>query len=361
MEDFNKRILITDGWHPTINPSSRMPIHHHRFVQLLGEHDGILNELPRQYGGNTLRAMHIDKDGNIIIFDLNKTMKYVPWWIPSTSDRAIDLITGIILEATKNEMCLSAFAYNILLETYLNFAAGNSRLTFGEILCQANNYLYKEIYSSLPEINLMSLTRLSLARLLSDGLHNLSGDIFEILNSICLTTNKSEFGFLGVLTNYKGFEWRLTYTANSNELSIVTLYRPHSAMKIELDIIIKSLYQGVFLPSSQLLIAIEFSLTTLGYEVVHYGNAYKRHEIFANACGLTNQVLYWDDNNDSWNFVMIKGTNDVVYPLHLLDLMCLGDKASGMITKLISRSLEIGKPIIISTRRGGDLLEALSD
>lgn len=362
MEADNKQVVITDGWHPTINPSSRMPIHHHRFIELLNRHNGILNEFPRQYGGNTLRAMHIDRDGRIAIFKLNKALKYMPWWLSATSDKAITLITGIVTEAIANSLCISTPAYRVLLETYLELATGNSQKTFGEVLCQTNNFLYSKIYPELPKVILTSLTRLQITHLLANGLQNLSDSLFEIFNLICSINDKEGFGFLGVLTSYNDVSWRLTYEAGKNELSITTINKPHLVTKVHLDTIVHLLDLGQFLPSSQLLIAIEFSLTVLGYSVIHYGNAYNRHEIFASASGLPNTVTYWEDDCDSWNFAMLKGANNIVYPIHLLDLLCLGDEANDIITKLISQSLEFGKPIIVNTKKGtdGSLLETLS-
>ena len=37
-------ILFTDSWHPTLNPSSRMPVHHLRYNSLFAGRTGILTE-----------------------------------------------------------------------------------------------------------------------------------------------------------------------------------------------------------------------------------------------------------------------------------------------------------------------------
>jgi len=357
----SKRILVTDGWHPTINPSSRMPIHHHRFVDLLGEHVGILNELPRQYGGNTLRAMHIDCEGNLYIFDLNKTMKYMPWWISAASKRAVDLITNIVTEAIENNKCLTINSYKLLLKTYMDFAWRNRCATLGEVLCCVNDFLYKSIYPDLPDIHLTSIMRLDERKVFAECLSKLSADITGIFDSIGISTNKKEFGFLGVLTDINGKEYRLTYSVGDSSFHIFTMYKPHLMQNIEIKQVIDALYNGTFLPSSQLLIVIEVELTLMGFDVVHFGNAYGRHEAASIARGTENKVSYWADNLDSWNFIMLQGNNGVMYPLHLMELISAEDRVKNLLPSLIKKSLIKGTPIIAKLRKGGSLFEALSD
>jgi hypothetical protein len=243
----------------------------------------------------------------------------------------------------------------------LDYALAYPQCTFGEVLFYTNNTLYKEVYPDLPDVNLNSLTRDKCVQLLANGLLYLKNDILNILNEICHKSGKREFGFLGLITDFEGTAYRLTYVDKSNLLQAVTLYKPHSTMNVEISKVVEYLGTGVFFPSSHLLIAIEFALTKMGFDVVHFGNAYDRHVLFAEASGLENQVTYWDDNTDSWNFIMLKGNNRVIYPLHLMELLCADDRVKGLIPSLIRRSLEIGEPLLVSAKKGGSLYETLSD
>lgn len=361
MEKRVEQLIFMDGWHPTINPSSRMPIHHHRFVDLLCINKGILNELPRPYGGSTLRAMQIDNDGNMNISRLNRTIKYMPWWISASSDRAIRIMNVIIDVAISHRKSIATASYKKLQEAYMFFAAGNPSLTFGECLNISNTYLYKTVYPELPDVTLESLVHLPVLKEMCDGLQSISFILNEIFSTVGNMMCKKEFGLLGILTEHEGDEWRLIYTTEDKRFSIETLSSPHNRKSIEISDIVELLQKGKFLPGSQLLVLIELSLTQLGYQVTHYGNAYNKHEVFSNALGIDNKVEYWPDDTDSWNFVMLQGINGEQYPLHLLDILCCDYKVLESIGKIIKRSLYEKKTIIKKLKKGGTLLDALSD
>ena len=70
-------ILFTDSWHPTINPSSRMPVHHLRYNSLFTGHTGILTEVPRRNGGSTLREM-VFSGQQLAVKELNTPVEWFP-------------------------------------------------------------------------------------------------------------------------------------------------------------------------------------------------------------------------------------------------------------------------------------------
>ena len=357
----NKHIIFTDGWHPTFNPSSRMPIHHHRFVELLGKHNGILNEVPRSYGGSILRAMNIDSNGNLVVSDLNRTIRYMPWWIGASSERAISIVTTIFNVAKANRKCLVAESYQRFLDAYMLFAGGNKKLTFGEATNITNSYLYRQIYPELPEISLNSITHLTIRETMGAGLQYLSHNILMLLLEIGNILHKKEFEFLGIITEYQGIEWKLGFIAEDKTFYIETLNRPHVRNKIEISLLIELCNLGKLLLGSLLLAAVELSLSQNGYKITHYGNTYGRNELCASVLGITNNIEYWMDDKDSWNFAMIQDVNGKIYPIHLLDILGYGSVITAPITKLIKKSLELKESIIVSLPKGGGLIEALSN
>lgn len=357
----NSNIIITDGWHPTINPSSRMPIHHHRYVELLGDVEGILNEFPRPYGGNTLRAMQINLDGTLTIKNLNKAQRYIPWWIPSNSQKAIDLLKGIVYTALSNENCIETLAYERMLNEYVIHISNTSCETLGEALNIVNSNLYKEIYPQLPEIHMVSITRSRFLPILAEGILHIADSITNILNNICNQTGKKEFGVLGFVTDYKNQPWRISYQPSNLTYTLITNSKPHISEIVDISFLKNCFLNGKLIPSSILLTIIELSLTDIGYNVTHYGNTYGHHAIISKASGLSNRVHTWDDNVDSWNYAYVVDHNGFQYPVHLLELVKYGRKIAPILKAIIMKSLQEGCPIIIHTKAGGDLLDALSN
>ncbi len=353
------KIIITDGWHPTINPSSRMPIHHHRYVELLGNTEGILNELPRPYGGNTLRAMQINSDGTLTVKDLNKALRYMPWWIPSNSQEAIDLLSDIVYTAIANENCIESFSYKRMLNEYILRITANPAETLGEALNGVNSDLYREVYPQLPELHMVSITKSSFLPILAEGFLHIANKLTNILNSICNQTGKKEFGLLGFITDYQNQSWRVLYQPSNLAYTLITNNKPHASKIVDINFLVNYFIDGKLIPGSMLLAIIELSLVNIGYDVIHYGNAYGHHDMVAKASGLLNYVHTWDDNADSWNYAYIIDQNGVQYPIHLLDLMKYGKIVAPVIKDIIEESLKEGCPIIIHTKAGGDLLDAL--
>lgn len=355
------KIIITDGWHPTINPSSRMPIHHHRYIELLGNIEGILNEFPRPYGGNTLRAMQINLDGTLTVKNLNKALRYIPWWIPSNSQKAINLLSDIVHTALANENCIEGSSYKRMLNEYLIRITTNSAETLGEALNGVNSDLYREIYPELPELHMVSITRSSFLPILAEGFWHIADKLTNILNNICNQTGKKEFGLLGFITDYQNQSWRILYQPSNLTYTLIANSKPHVSEMTDISFLVNYFLDGKLIPGSMLLTIIELSLVNIGYDVTHYGNAYGHHDIVAKASGLSNCVHTWDDNADSWNYAYIIDQNGVQYPIHLLDLVKYGRVIAPVIKAIIEKSLQEKCPIIIHTKAGGGLLDALSN
>src|ERR1039458_7600283 len=97
-----KRYLFNDGWHPTVNPSGRMVIHHFRFSRLLGQKEGILNELPRREGGVTVRLVRCSQQGVLDVYPLPTSIRWMPWWLSASNKLASTLIRSIFEQAIAN-------------------------------------------------------------------------------------------------------------------------------------------------------------------------------------------------------------------------------------------------------------------
>lgn len=85
---------VTDAWHPTVNPSARMPVHHHRHLAVLGHGDGLLNEFPRHRGGTTIRLPRV-RDGRLHVMELGGDSVFAPWWLPAPEPDAVRHITQV--------------------------------------------------------------------------------------------------------------------------------------------------------------------------------------------------------------------------------------------------------------------------
>lgn len=337
-----------------------MPIYYKRYRELFGEAPGILNDLPRPYGGSTLRAMQIDNDGAIIPLALHKTIKYMPWWLPASNDRSINTITTIVQVAQRNKKCISANAYQKMLETYERVVQEDASLTFGEAVNITNFILYKNVYPELPTVKLNTIKNNSFyTKLLAAGIRHIASNLLEALTMVANLIPKKEYGCLGILTNYLGTEWKLIFMVDEKKIYIETLNKPHIRSEINLLVLEELCYEGKLLLSSYLLLITELSLTQLGYKITHFGNTYGKLDLLAQALGISNCVEYWDDDEDSWNSIILKGTNGVFYPLHLLDMLEYGSDYFKPINSLINRSMIEKKPIIVKLKKGGDLLDAL--
>lgn len=355
----SKSIVITDGWHPTVNPSSRMPIHHHRYVELLGNTEGILNELPRPYGGSTLRSMKIDENGFLIVKDLNKPIHYVPWWIQSTSTQAQQIISNIFNMAMINTHCAEIDTYQYVFERFLYYSSLNPQLTLGETIDLLNADLYSVIYPALPKLQLVNIAKSSILPILVYGFEEISRNIFTILDNISVAMKKREFGELSFLKDDKGINWRVTYRPSSTSFRLLSNDKPHQENDASVDTLVTAFRAGKLIPGSMLLSIIELYISNNGFDIIHYGNTYNRHAIISAACGLENRVHTWEDNIDSWNFAFLEDPRGNRYPIHLLELIKYGKQLKPIITSLIEESLQAGKPIIVYTKGRGDLLDAL--
>lgn len=355
------KIIITDGWHPTINPSSRMPIYYHRYLDFFGNTEGILNELPRPYGGNTLRAMKIGSDGNLTITDLNKPIKYVPWWLPANSQSAIDLLSNTIHKALNNKNCVENFTYRRYFDEYLHHLKDNQPKTFGEAINEINFKLYKEIYPELPEIKLVSIAKSKALPILTEAFDHIITRLLDILNNICYQNSKTEFGLLGFISYYQDQSWRISYRPNRHLCTLVSNGKPHIFQEVNTHSLLELFSEGKLIPGSMLLAILELSLVDMGFKVVHFGNTYGHLDMVARASKLKNLVYTWEDNTDSWNYAYLADANGIQYPIHLLEMIKYGKNITPFLSAIIKESLIKKCPVIINTKKGGDLIDALSD
>ena len=360
------KLIITNGWHPTLNASSRMPIHHLRYAELLGSgYIGVLNQLPRRYGGSTIRLMRIRDGGRIRIVPIAVGQEWMPWWISGNSSRAINVMSSIFENASKHKYCdlCQKKQYSKYLKQYLKYMDIYPEYTMGEIVHKVNNYLYKEIFNGLPDIDLISLKKHALLQDLSNAFNIVCGDLGALLSYVSIGTHSELNCSLGIVKDYYGREYYVEFISGENTFCGKELSDPLNIIKIDVNDLRVLFSEGVFEPSLDLLVILELVLMSNGYELTHYGNCIEKFEKYSKVMKVDylSKLRYWEDEQESWNFARICSSNNTDYPLHLLDLMAIKDRGFKHCSDYIEQSIAKKRTIDIILGQGEEIEKYLND
>lgn len=354
--------LFTDSWHPTVNPSSRMPIHHLRYNELFAGRTGILTEVPRRYGGSTLREM-IFSGQNLTVRELNTPIEWFPWWRDCDDPLVTDYIRNVISAGEMSNDPNAKSAYRDFFQRYLDISAQDASLTVGEAVNKVNNSICQEITGIIAP-DLISFTKHRNYVLLLAAYKQIENDIYNILDGMLERLERDMFGMIAIITNYEGKSWRLRYTRDKGYFSAINIQDEADRFKISSNQILSMFGQKKLLPGSVLSCLLESIVVQRGNRIFHYGNTYGYFELIAEVLGLSQQskerIGYFVDNADSWNFAEFIRADGTAYPIHLLDTW-KRDSIHEIIVELIMESYESRRTITIPLRKDDSLESVISD
>ncbi|NBM14463.1 hypothetical protein [Streptomyces sp. GC420] len=354
---------FTDAWHPTVNPSARMPVHHHRHLAVLGHTDGILNEFPRHRGGTTIRLPRI-RDGRLHVMELPGNSTFAPWWLPAADPGAVSDITGIYEAALRHPHTTvrERGALARLRDDFAHRCAdAGGRLTIGEALWQTADALHRELVPSLPRLALTSLTRSPVRRTIADALTRLPGGLLPTLARWAECERRPMWPLLAVTTSPQGVPLRIRLHAASRSLDLSPLptttdtRAPGRPVPLAEGELITLLGSGRLIPSSRLSAIAEVSLHLAGTPVRHFGNTYGAFGTLSALLSApdTARIPCCPDDEDSWHYADLPHDDVGRYPLHLIELAACSTNAHAAAEALISASVTEGTTIPLDLK--GDL------
>ncbi|MFI6579476.1 hypothetical protein ACIBFB_27135 [Nocardiopsis sp. NPDC050513] len=350
----------TDGWHPTVNPSARMAVHHHRFVQLLDDHRGILNEVPRRKGGSTLRLTRFRSGVGVDAVDLPGTVPWVPWWLPASDAWAAGIVSGVYRAALDDPRPTVAekVVYDRVRTRFDEGCAGSGGLTVGEVLHGVLDAEHRALDPDLPRLELVSLTRSPLRDIIAEALTDVPGGLEELLGKGARAQGRPLLG-LGVATSPEGVPLNLRFRLSSRAMEVEPLDcdgtkrhrgKPRPVTTDEAADLIR---HGRLVPGSRLMATAEVVMALGGRRVRHYGNTYGRLTEAAHHLGVAVDDLpavFWPDDEDSWHYADLPSVGGGRYPLHLLDILTCSERARENVPHLITHSLRTGRPVRLEAK-----------
>lgn len=350
----------TDGWHPTVNPSARMPIHHLRHLQLLGHDHGILNEMPRHRGGTTIRLPRFG-GARLRVIELPSTSQFAPWWLPASEDSAVAHVAKVYETALADDRPLPSerAVLGRMLDSFRQ-ECHHGDLTVGEALWRVADALQRQLTPSVPSIRLNSLTRSEARKVLAQGLANIPGGLTTVLSRWAAREHRKMWSLVAVATSPQGVPLRVRFHADSARFDCEPLVcgpqtratgRP---IPVEASQVVEWLWEGKLIPGSRLAALAEASASLRGIEVRHFGNTYGSFTVLADLFGLVTvaQVPICPDDEDSWHYADLPH-DDGHYPLHLVELATCTPQAHAAADALICRSLATRSPLTLNVK--GDL------
>lgn len=355
---------VTDAWHPTVNPSARMPVHHHRHLAVLGHCDGLLNEFPRHRGGTTIRLPRF-RDGRLHVMELGGDSIFAPWWLPASEPDAVRHITHVYETALRHPESTRA-ERRVFAGVRDDFAArcaeGSNGLTIGEALWQATDALHRRITPSLPRLTLTSLTRSDARHTLARALGHVPGGLLTALVRWAEQERRPMWPLLAVAISPEGVPLRVRLHALDGRLDLSPLPTtsdarpPGRPVPLGEDELINLLDAGRLVPGSRLTALAEVSLHLVGTPVRHFGNTYGAFDIASTllAAPEAAAIPCCPDDEDSWHYADLPHGDDHRYPLHLVELAACTTEAHAVAEALTSASLAKGGPIRLELK-GGDL------
>ncbi|MGW5939159.1 hypothetical protein ACWIG3_08285 [Streptomyces celluloflavus] len=354
----------TDAWHPTVNPSARMPIHHHRHHAVLGHGHGILNETPRRRGGTTLRLPRIH-NGRLHVLQLAgpEHLAFAPWWLPASDTASVQAIRGLY-DAALDHPAPARRERTVLARLRDDFTArctrAGDRLTVGEALWQAADALYRAVVPTLPELALTSLTRSPVRHILADALAQVPGGLLPALQGWARQEQQPMFPLLAVATSAHGIPLRVRLHARTGRLDTTPL-TAGSARPTPLteDGLLALLEAGRLIPGARLTALAETAHHLTGQRVRHFGNTYGHHRTAARLleAPTATAIPCCPDDQDSWHYADLPYENPTRYPLHLIELAACDPAAHRAASALIDTALLRGEPVHLELK--GDLGETV--
>ncbi|MFF4339375.1 hypothetical protein ACFY00_05455 [Kitasatospora sp. NPDC001540] len=354
----------TDAWHPTVNPSARMPIHYLRHIAVLGHQQGILNEYPRHRGGTTIRLPRFHDD-RLDVLALPGRLTFAPWWLPANDSEAVARIKGIYDTALARPEPTDA-ERAVLARLRDTFTTNCTRpgtapdLTVGEALWRTADQLHRELTPGLPELDLVSLTRSPSRRVLAAALAQVPGGLLPILARWARAERAALWPLLAVATSDQGLPLRVRLHPVSGRLDTEPLpvagpptgSRPAPLTE---DDLIALLAEGRLIPGSRLTALAETVMLGQGEQVRHFGNTYGHLSAAGHLTGIlgAERIPSCPDDGDSWHYADLPLPDGGSYPLHLIELAACSPQAHTAATGLITASLALGGPVHLGRR--GDL------
>lgn len=356
-------ICYTDGWHPTVNPSARMPVHHFRFVSITGKRSGILNEFPRRRGGSTLRLMRFSRDG-VNVIDLPGTLEWVPWWLPASDEGGAQMIAGVYETALLDDRITARErrSYERALAEFQAQRTAPDVATLGEAQARAMDRICREFVPTLPELELISLTRSPLRHVLAGALAAIPAGAISVLAQWARVEGVPLWPLVAVAT-INDLPYRVRLHAESAHLDAEPLLRAGTGDRgrriqaVPEDEVLRLLDEGRLLPGARLVAVAEAALHGSGVAIRHFGNTYGHSTAAGALLGIdgTERLPYCDDDKDSWPFAHVAvGEEMPAYPLHLLDVAYLEEDARAAVNTLVAESLATGAPVLLHPRSSLD-------
>lgn len=357
-------IAVTDGWHPTVNPSARMPVHHLRFVATLGHHDGVLNEFPRRRGGSTLRLVRLT-DHHLRVLNLPGTLEWVTWWLPASDARAAGAVAGIYQRALRHEACAKA-EREVFDRTLTLFETARARYgaaaTVGEALTTVMDELTRGLIPTVPRLRLVSLTRSPLRSTLARSLAEVPGGLADALGRWADLSGDPMWPLAAVATDQHGEAQRVRFHAVRRLFDTTPLLpsvRHGRPCNLSADELVGLLDQGRLLPGARLVAMAEANLARQGAVVRHYGNTYGHTAMAGRALGVPSAATIpcHPDDADSWHYAVIQAptsSDRFAYPLHLLDVLACTPEARAAVVDLVAESIRRNKPVNLQPKESLD-------
>lgn len=367
----DRALEYTDGWHPTVNPSARMAIHHLRFIEVLGRHDvGLLNESPRRHGGSTLRLIRFRRPGEFGIIELPGTLEWVPWWLPAADVRASKLVEGIYVTALDDDRPTQSerAVFARVLEDFRSACGSAGQSTVGEALYQVMQRLHTELVPDLPQISLVSITRAPERGILADALSNVPGGLLPALKRWACKDGIPLLSAIAMGTGKGDEPIRIRFTADVARLEAEDLHCANPRGKyrrmarrnlLSEDDLIQMMRSGRLIPSSRLTSLAEVVLYAQGWQVRHFGNTYGRLAEAGRLLGIdgAERIPCCVDNLDPWHWADLHCKDQKLpwtYPLHLLDAVACGPEACATVPSLVRQSKREGVPVHLAAKESLD-------
>lgn len=351
----NIDFVFTDGWHPTVNPSSRMPIYYLRHKQLFPSHSLILNEFPRTRGGSTFRFIRFQKSSslqNVFVKAQTTLLELMPWWLPSTlSEKYLfqiydDILKGGLGITESERYCIESF-YAELKEKV------SDELSIGELVNSINFDRYRIILPDLPEINCITFSKSIFKDIFEEVLSKNQEIFFYILAQLC---KRQEMAYLNKIAFCNDEEYniyRISWVQSEKHF-----YKSRIDMKTGKKIGVKEKYPyenfmsdiqyGCIVLSSKITCILELLASLNGKLIFHFGNTYNHlaevEKIISDSDFQKKfklqmpYVSHFDDYKDTWNYGYLRFSED--YPIHLFDLLPLNDKTTfSKIRSIVDKSI----------------------